>query len=285
MVHGDAFTVLRNDEGHVFTTTIMQEEYGIKLRKRIVTEKKDHKSLAIPNRCVEWRHDGTLYEADPRHAEIIVREMGIANAAPAVTAGVKTSALPDEDDPLLDHGHAHQFRRVIGRGFVLAQDRSDIQFAVKETARGMASPRQSHWDKLARRVKDQTGRTRRVLKYSKQVGIEFIHTYGDSDFEGKEDTRTSISSRMMCIGDHVIESRRSTQSVIALRTGQAELYAINKSAANGLGAWSAIRYGSKLGNSGIHRCKHGSELRRNHQRRGSEAWQCVASALLYKSID
>ena len=45
---------------------------------------------------------------------------------------------------------------------------------------------------------------------------------------------------MMCIGDHMIKSWSTTQSVIALSTGEAELYAINKSAANGLGAWSLL---------------------------------------------
>ena len=45
---------------------------------------------------------------------------------------------------------------------------------------------------------------------------------------------------MMCIGDHMIKSSSTTQSVIALSTGEAELYAMNKSAANGLGAWSLL---------------------------------------------
>ena len=42
------------------------------------------------------------------------------------------------------------------------------------------------------------------------------------------------------MGDHMVKSCSSTQSVIALSTGEAELYAINKSAANGLGAWSLL---------------------------------------------
>ena len=38
----------------------------------------------------------------------------------------------------------------------------------------------------------------------------------------------------------MIKSWSTKQSVIALSTGEAELYAINKSAANGLGAWSLL---------------------------------------------
>ena len=78
---------------------------------------------------------------------------------------------------------------------------------------------------------------RYVIKFAKQVGVYSINTYGDSDFAGEADTRKSTSGGMMCIGDHMIKSWSTTQSVSALSTGEAELYAINKSAANGLGAW------------------------------------------------
>ena len=42
------------------------------------------------------------------------------------------------------------------------------------------------------------------------------------------------------LGDHPIKSSSSTQSVIALNTGEAELYAINKIAASGLGVQSIL---------------------------------------------
>ena len=42
------------------------------------------------------------------------------------------------------------------------------------------------------------------------------------------------------LGDHPIKSWSSTQSVIALSTGEAELYAINKTAASGLGVQSIL---------------------------------------------
>ena len=129
VVHGDDFTFLGNDEGLDFATTIMKEEYDINLRERLGPEKGDQKSITILNRFVDWRQDGIYYEADPRHAEIIVKEMGVPSMAPVVTAGIKTSALPEEDDPLLDHEHAHKFRRVIARGNFLCQDRTDIQYA------------------------------------------------------------------------------------------------------------------------------------------------------------
>ena len=45
---------------------------------------------------------------------------------------------------------------------------------------------------------------------------------------------------MMCLGDHLVKSWSSTQSVIALSTGEAELYALNKTAAQSLGLQSLL---------------------------------------------
>ena len=39
----------------------------------------------------------------------------------------------------------------------------------------------------------------------------------------------------MCIGDHMIKSWSTTQSVIALSAGEAELYALNKASATTMG--------------------------------------------------
>ena len=61
MVHGDDFTFLGNDEGLDWATTIMQEEYDIKLRGRLGPDKADQKSITILNRCLEWRQDGIYY--------------------------------------------------------------------------------------------------------------------------------------------------------------------------------------------------------------------------------
>ena len=79
--------------------------------------------------------------------------MDVEGSAPVVTPGIKASPLPEEDDAVLKPELATKFRRVVARANFLAQDRMDIQFATKEAARGMATPRQSHYDKLIRLAK------------------------------------------------------------------------------------------------------------------------------------
>ena len=115
--------------------------------------------------------------------------MGVSEAALVVTPGVKMTTLHEEYDPLLEHEYAHKFRIVIARANFLAQDRMDIQCSVKEAARGMAKPRQSHWDKLLRLAKYLKGHMRYATKYAKQSGAYSINMYGGSDFAGGNDTR------------------------------------------------------------------------------------------------
>ena len=78
---------------------------------------------------------------------IIIEEMGVQGSGPVVTPGIKSSLIPEEDDPVLKPEMATKFRRVVARGNVLCRDRMDIQYATKEIARGMATPRQSNWEK------------------------------------------------------------------------------------------------------------------------------------------
>ena len=73
------------------------------------------------------------------------------------------------------------------------------------------------------------------MVFTKQRDVHAIHSFGDSDFAGEIETRKSTSGGICCIGDHTVKSWASTQSIIALSTGEAELYAINRSAAIALG--------------------------------------------------
>lgn len=89
-----------------------------------------------------------------------------------------------------------------------------------------------------------------VLK--KQREVFAINSFGDSDHAGEMDTRKSTSGGLVCVGDHVIKAWSSTQSVIALSSGEAELYALNKAAAQAMGIQSLLNdLGVNLG-IGLH---------------------------------
>ena len=47
------------------------------------------REVRVLNTVVKWSKHGIYYEADQRHSEIVVCEMGLENAQPAPTAGTR----------------------------------------------------------------------------------------------------------------------------------------------------------------------------------------------------
>ena len=68
---------------------MMQDEYEVKIRAKMGPGPNDDKSVRILNRCIEWRKDGIAYEADPRHAEMAVREMEVQDGNSVNSPGTK----------------------------------------------------------------------------------------------------------------------------------------------------------------------------------------------------
>ena len=108
-----------------------RKKYEVKIGGRLGPEPKDHKEVRVLNRVISWKNGGIHYEADPRHAEIIIRDLGLQNCSGVVTPceredmGKTGSSLKAKD--------ATMYRALVARANFLAQDRSDIAFAVKRT--------------------------------------------------------------------------------------------------------------------------------------------------------
>ena len=168
-------------------------------------DKGDDKAITILNRCVEWTPDGIQYEADPRHVEILINELDLHDTKPVATPGVKGAPIDDEKNAHLDQSQATKFRQLIARCNFLCQDRSDFQYACKEAARGMATPRKSDWDKMIRIVKYLKDEPRFVIMFKPQRDVYCINGYGDSDFAAEIETRKSTSGGMICLGEHLVK--------------------------------------------------------------------------------
>ncbi len=98
----------------------------------------------------------------------------------------------------------------------LAQDRPDIQFSCKEVAKGMLAPTEGDWQKLKRLGRYLVGKPRVILYKSTNGGA-------------------------LTFGKHCAKSWSTTQSVIALSSGEAEYYGIVKGGSVLLGAISTAR--------------------------------------------
>ena len=240
VVHGDDYTFLGSDAQLQWAKKMMSDEYEIKVRGLLGPDKTDDKQIRILNRCLEWRPDGLAYEADPRHAEIVVKELGMMDSKAVVTPGIKVVINEDEDDPRLGPEASTKYKQLVARLNFLSQDRHDIAYATKELARGMANPTESDLERLKRMGRYLRGRMRYVIRYHFQKDTYAINSFSDSDWAGDLVTRKSTSGGCLMIGDHCIKAWSINQSVIALSSGEAEFYALTRASAMAMGLRSLL---------------------------------------------
>ena len=80
VVRGDDITVLAGQGGVGWVKEHLMSRYNIKLSAALGPGRNDDKSVRILNRIVTWTDEGLEYEADQRHAELIVRELDLCGA-------------------------------------------------------------------------------------------------------------------------------------------------------------------------------------------------------------
>ena len=92
------------------------------------------------NRIVRWTSRGIEYEADPRQAEKLLREIELDGVKGAVTPGMKVQAHQVEDEADLPDREFMRFRARAAHANYLAADRIDVLFAAKGVRRFMSRP-------------------------------------------------------------------------------------------------------------------------------------------------
>ena len=113
---------------------------------------------------VEWQPEGIVYEADQRHADLIIDGLGLTWESNGVgTPSVRETV---SDVSPLSSCDATIYRALVARANYLSQDRLDIAFAVKELCRQMASPRTCDWNALKRLGRYLVGRPRVVCRFA-----------------------------------------------------------------------------------------------------------------------
>ena len=185
---------------------------------------------------------GWEYEADQRHADIIIRELGLEEAKSVKTPGEEEQEWrQDEDDQEVVGKEATQFRGLAARANYLSSDRADIQYATKEVCRGMAKPTKRHMRKLRRLGRYLVGCPRVVSEFGWQGRASEVKAYSDSDWAGCKRTAKSTSGGVLMLGEHCVKSWSTTQKSISLSSGEAELVAAVKASSEALGLMSMMR--------------------------------------------
>ena len=73
--------------------------------------------------------DGIKYEADPRHAEIVIDEVGLEDAEGVGSPGTKEEGTTNDDnEDKLDEYHSSRYRATVARLNYRTPDRPDIAF-------------------------------------------------------------------------------------------------------------------------------------------------------------
>ena len=130
------------------------------------------------------------------------------------------------------------YRGIVARMNYLGQDRTDIQNTIKELGKDLAGPTNHSIVKAKRLMRYLKGAPRLTILYNYQSNPGRISAWSDSDFAGCEKSRKSTSGGVLMHGNHLIKSWSVNQSVIALSSGEAEYYALVKSATIAFGVQS-----------------------------------------------
>ena len=146
VVHSDDFVITGWEEELKWTEDVLRKKYPLKMRGILGPEPGDSKEAIILHRCVRWRDDGVVFEADRAHVEKILEATRMADYK-ANTVPATKEKHPDVDVPLLGE-QCKAFRSAVARANYLSQDRPDIRFATKELCRKMASPTVADWNAL-----------------------------------------------------------------------------------------------------------------------------------------
>ena len=243
-VHGDDITSLGPESSLNWLKDSIMTRYEIKYGGMLGPDKHDLKDVSILNRLVSYTDSFTTYEADPRHVQILVRELGVTEAKPVSSPG---TAQPDQDYKPLSPERTQVYRSLTMRAAYLSMDRPDIIYAVKEAARDMSKPDEKSRLKLKRLARYLAGKPRLVWTYADQEWVGKFVIKSDSDDAGCKVTRKSTSSGFLFHGSHLIKCYSSTQHVLSLSSGESEFYASLKAASVLLGALAmAADFGFEL---------------------------------------
>ena len=167
-VHGDDFTLPGWSESLDWFGKQINKRFKCKHRGRIGPAKGDDKQIRILNRIVTWTKRGIEYEGDQRHVEIAMKEYGLDKGSNALSLPGGKDSKEIEDDKELDKSEAKRCRGSVARMEHLGQDRSDIQFSVKELSKKMAQPTAGDETKMKRLIRYLIGRPRYINIYNYQ---------------------------------------------------------------------------------------------------------------------
>ena len=249
MVHGDDFAVCGRQEEIDKFEALLRSRYELKKMGNLGLGPQDDRSATYLNRVVQLLPGSKPYaaevavEPDSRHAQLVVRELGLSGAKGTDVPMPKRSAdeqWKDWESPLLTGESVTLYRSCTMRIAYLAQDRADLAEASKTLARFMQQPNEGAMQLLRRvaRYLIKHPQVRRVFRDTKMP--DKIRIFVDSDHAGCAVTRKSTTGYVSRLGHSTVKHGSNLQSTTALSSGESEYYALVKASKEGLGLQSLL---------------------------------------------
>ena len=237
-IHGDDFVVSGAEMHLKDLKKAICDKYKAKVRAILDPEIADDKSVVMLGRILEWKEHGVDVEADPKHVELILKEMGMEECKGSDVVG-RTRLDDDEEGKLLPQD-ARRFRSIAARCNFIAADRIDIQLC-KEVCRRMSASCESDWKMLKSVARHVKSYPRLLVQYPYQEPPLSMDAIVDTNFAGCRGIRKSTNGGYVTHGTHLIKSWATTQTVIAMSSGEAEYYGVVKGACEAVGVVSLLQ--------------------------------------------
>ncbi len=240
LVHGDDFVAVGDEKALEFLENKIKSKFEYRIDGKIGPEESDGSSMCVLNRLISYdKKSGVVrYEADPRHAEHIVKELNLGTCKPVSTPSEKpklADVMAAEELLVLEQAQVSRYRSLTMRAAYLSLDRADIAETVKSLARHMQGPTSYSWGRLKRLGRYLSGKMRVVQEFHPQRMFDTIRVFCDSDHAGDLATRKSTTGLVCRLGFHTVKHSSNLQSTVSLSSGESEFYALVKAGAMGLG--------------------------------------------------
>ena len=147
VLHGDDFIIAGDGDDLDWLSQKLDEKLELAQKARLGPGY-DNEARVL-NRCVTYGDSGLTWEADPRHAELAVAEMGLQEAHPLMSPGGAKPNKPLDHEELEPDGQK-AYHSVSARLSYLAADRPDIAFACKECSRAVGKATRADLTRLTR---------------------------------------------------------------------------------------------------------------------------------------
>jgi hypothetical protein len=228
LVHGDDFVSSGKRESARWFREQLEGRFKIKT-KVVGKGPGEVKEASVLNRTIRVTDQGWEYEADQRHADLLIKGLNLQEAKGVKSPGEEDKPWQEEENGQTLVGKDNtQYRALAARANYLSSDRADIQYAVKEVCRGMANPTRGDLRRLRRLGRYLKSRPRVISRYPFQGRQEALRGYSDSDWAGCRRTAKSTSGGAVMLGGHCLKTWSTTQKNITLSSGEAELVAAVK---------------------------------------------------------